>query len=76
MLEGQEFDIMEEKYEFAIGAGNRLRTTTSKPSGGSSGNSQATARDTVRKNGELGWIPRGIMEDYEEVLFNLEVGDS
>jgi parvulin-like peptidyl-prolyl isomerase len=73
MLEGQEFDIMEEKYEFAteqattpddyIAAFREVVREFSRDD-----------RDTVRKNGELGWVPRGILEDYDEVLFNLEVG--
>ncbi|MDP6514017.1 MAG: SurA N-terminal domain-containing protein [SAR202 cluster bacterium] len=31
--------------------------------------------DTVQNGGELGWIPRGVDEDYERAFFDLEIGE-
>lgn len=31
--------------------------------------------ETVRTGGDLGWVPRGAIDDYERVFFNLEVGE-
>jgi parvulin-like peptidyl-prolyl isomerase len=73
MREGQEFDIMEEKYEFAteqastpdefIAAFREIAREFSQDN-----------PNIVRKNGEIGWMPKGIFEDYDDVLFSLEVG--
>jgi len=32
-------------------------------------------RQTIRDRGDLGWVPRGILEDYEFNFFDLEVGE-
>ncbi len=73
MLEGQEFDIMEEKYEFAIEQAETPEEYIEAFRGVVREFSR-DARDTVRKSGELGWMPKGILEDYDDVLFDLEVG--
>jgi hypothetical protein len=31
--------------------------------------------ETVRKGGDLGWVPTGVYEEYEYGFFNLEVGE-
>ena len=31
--------------------------------------------ELVRTGGNLGWIPRGVIDDYERVFFDLEVGE-
>ena len=73
MLEGQEFDIMEEKYEFAI---EQAKTPEDyiEAFRGIVREFSRDSRDTIRKSGEIGWMPRGILEDYDDVLFNLDVG--
>ena len=64
---------MEEKYEFAI---EQAQTPEDyiEAFRGIVREFSRDARDTVRKSGELGWMPRGILEDYDDVLFDLEVG--
>ena len=31
-------------------------------------------QELVRRGGELGWVPLGVIEDYDDVIANLEVG--
>lgn len=31
--------------------------------------------ETIRKGGDLGWVPRGIYPDYDHVIFSLEPGE-
>ena len=31
--------------------------------------------ELVRIGGDLGWMPRGVMDDYERIFFDLEVGE-
>ncbi len=30
--------------------------------------------EVIRKGGDLGWVPRGVYNDYDHVIFDLEVG--
>ena len=32
------------------------------------------SRETLRKGGELGWVPEGVLDKYDRVFFDLEVG--
>ena len=32
------------------------------------------APDVIRNGGDLGWVPRGVYQDYQDVFFNLEMG--
>ncbi|MCH7786729.1 MAG: SurA N-terminal domain-containing protein [Chloroflexi bacterium] len=31
--------------------------------------------ELVRTGGDLGWVPRGVVDDYERIFFSLEVGE-
>ena len=33
------------------------------------------AQELVRLGGDLGWVPRGVVDDYERIFFSLEVGE-
>ena len=75
MFDNEEFNIMEEKYRFAT------ENVDNEDAEGFIAAFREVVRefsrdhpDIVRKNGEIGWMPRGILSDYDNVLFDLEVG--
>lgn len=74
MMASDEIEIMQEKYEDALERSTDPEDIKQVV--------KAIAREfsrddpeTVRMGGDLGWIPQGILKDYEDQFFDLDVGE-
>ena len=74
MAPGDEIEIMQEKYEDLLDGS----TETEDVQRVFKEIVREFSRDdieTIRKGGDLGWVPRGVMTSYEDLFFDLEIGE-
>ena len=74
MTPDDEIDIMQVKLKDAIG-GAKDPESLQQAFRGIVREFSRDVPELVRVGGNLGWVPRGVIDDYERIIFSLEVGE-
>ena len=74
VVETDEIDVMLTKFKDAV-AGSKDPALLQEAFKGMVREFSRGDPESIRKGGELGWLTEGITEDYDHIIFDLEIGE-
>ena len=70
-----EIEIMKLKYEEAVNAHGTSPEGLQAAFKGIAREFAVDDPETIRVGGDLGWVPEGVHKEYDQVIFNLDIGE-